>query len=121
MFLEAYRHRDDTKIILDFRKYTDKYQDYVLTDIKTHVMLYDYENIFAYRDLPAHYMTNDGQNPIPFPQSAPLLVSLIKEKMKYVIVSNDSLDDVGGLIKMSEVPFQLKATNGIYSVYKRND
>jgi hypothetical protein len=110
-YLEGRRAAD---LVFSLRDSTDKYNSHILCDYQTYQAFYDYENVYVYQRLPSYLISGEKRF---YPANIAILGKLIKERIEYIIASNDKIGTILNLAEKLGVECELIEQNKRFSAY----
>ncbi len=103
------------RLVWDFKNGHNRYLTNVLVDETTYQAFYDYENTIVYNRLPISIVGSENRY---YPANKPFVVNLIKQRMEYAVISQDSLKNVLEMAGEAGIPAAVVASNDGYVVLK---
>ena len=101
------------RLVWDFKAGQDRYQTNLLLDYNTYQAFYDFEHTAVYNRLPLWMVNPEDRF---YPENKDVLARLIRERMQYAVISQESLANVRELAAMAGMPAKVVAANEQYVV-----
>jgi hypothetical protein len=101
------------RLVWNFKAEQDPYQTNLLLDYNTYQAFYDFDKIIVYNRLPL-WMVEPYQR--YYPNNKRVLASLIRDRMQYAVISQESLANVRELAAIAGRPARVIASNQRYVV-----
>ena len=101
------------RLVWDFKAGQDRYQANLLLDYDTYQAFYDFEHIAVYNRLPLWMVMPEDRY---YPENKDFLVSLIRDRMQYAVISQESLANVRELAALAGLPANVVSSNQQYVV-----
>ena len=101
------------RLVWDFKAGMDRYQTNLLLDYENYQAFYDLEKIAVYNRLPLWMVHPEDRF---YPDNKAFLARLIRDRLQYAVISQESLANVRALAAMAGLPAQVVAANERYAV-----
>jgi hypothetical protein len=101
------------RLVWEFKAGMDPYQANLLLDYDTYQAFYDFENIAVYNRLPLWMVEPEERF---YPDNKDFLARLIRDRMQYAVISQESLANLRELAVMAGLPVGVVAANQRYVV-----
>jgi hypothetical protein len=83
------------KLVFEFSERVDRQSTSILCDYATYQAFYDFERVVVYNRLPWYLLKGNSRY---YPRDIPALTRLLQDKIQYIVISKQSLDDIRGLL-----------------------
>ena len=101
------------RLVWDFKASQDPYQANLLLDYDTYQAFYDFEHIAVYNRLPLWMVMPEDRY---YPENKDILVSLIRDRMQFAVISQELLANMRELAALAGLPANVVSSNQQYVV-----
>ena len=96
VYINTYEENSEyASLVFQFADRIDSNTSYLLCDYQTYQAFYDYERVYVYNRLPWYVIKGASRY---YPRNEDALARLLEEKIEYIVVSQQSLENIMALL-----------------------